>query len=439
MKKKTTAIILAMAMAASLAACGGNSAAKTDSAPAEEAAEETEEAEAPEEGAEETTEAASGEGVTLTIAARGGTYAEVIKAAIPAFEEENGCKVELLELEGDDLHSKLALDAPNAEGAYDLAMVDGSWVAEFTENNVAANLTELGFAYDDDLIPATYSTLTVDGDAYFAPFFGNVTVMMYNKELVEQAGYKPEDITSWEDIQAIAEAVHANGKNGFVTRGGGADPVLTDFLPVLFAHGGTLVDENNQPTVNNDTFKAALQQYMDLVALGQTMEKDDMVANIENGNGALATIWPGWYAPTADGAADYIVAPTKLTKDGEDQNTSVLGVWELAVLNNSTHKELAVKLLQHIIDPEVQLASVEVGGVPCRESVLTNADVLAAHPQYAIIKEALESGNSRPTITQWNEYCETLGTELDNIIKGTESIDDGLANAQSDLEMVMMD
>ena len=41
MKKKTTAIILAMAMAASLAACGGSSAQKTDSAPAEEAAEET--------------------------------------------------------------------------------------------------------------------------------------------------------------------------------------------------------------------------------------------------------------------------------------------------------------------------------------------------------------------------------------------------------------
>ena len=175
MKKKTTAIILAMAMAASLAACGGSSAQKTDSAPAEEAAEETaeEEAEAPEETADASADAASGEGVTLTIAARGGTYAEVIKAALPAFEQENGCKVEVLELEGDDLHSKLALDAPNAEGAYDLAMVDGSWVAEFTENNVAANLTELGYAYDDDLIPATYSTLTVDGNAYFAPFSGS--------------------------------------------------------------------------------------------------------------------------------------------------------------------------------------------------------------------------------------------------------------------------
>ena len=298
---------------------------------------------------------------------------------------------------------------------------------------------ELGYSYDDDLIPATYETLTVDDDAYFAPFFGNVTVMMYNKELVEAAGYKAEDITSWEDVMAIAQKTNEAGKNGFVTRGGGADPVLTDFLPVLFAHGGTLVDENNQPTVDNDVFKEALQQYIDLANLGQTMEKDDMVANVENGDGALATIWPGWYAPEADSAADYIVAPTKLTKDGEDQNTSVLGVWELAVMNNSTHKELAEQLLEYIMDPEVQMESVEAGGVPCRVSVLEDADVLAAHPQYAIIEKALESGASRPVITQWNEFCETLGTELDNIIKGTESMDDGLANAQSDLEMIMMD
>ena len=108
-------------------------------------------------------------------------------------------------------------------------------------------------------------------------------------------------------------------------------------------------------------------------------------------------------------------------------------------MNNSTHKDLALKLLQHIIDPEVQMASVEVGGVPCRESVLTNEQVLADHPQYKIIKEALESGASRPVITQWNEYCETLGTELDNIIKGVDDMDTGLTNAQSDLEMVMME
>ena len=432
--KKILSVGLAAAMTISLAACGSSgSAEKASSAASSAAASSAAASSASDAGS------ADGEGVKLTLAARGGTYSEVLKAAIPAFEEKTGCTVELLELEGDDLHSKLALDAPNKEGAYDLAMVDGSWVAEFTENNIAANLSELGYSYDDDLIPATYETLTVDGDAYFAPFFGNVTVMMYNKELVEAAGYKAEDITSWEDVMAIAQKTNEAGKNGFVTRGGGADPVLTDFLPVLFAHGGTLVDENNQPTVDNDVFKEALQQYIDLANLGQTMEKDDMVANVENGDGALATIWPGWYAPEADSAADYIVAPTKLTKDGEDQNTSVLGVWELAVMNNSTHKELAEQLLEYIMDPEVQMASVEAGGVPCRVSVLEDADVLAAHPQYEIIEKALESGASRPVITQWNEFCETLGTELDNIIKGTESMDDGLANAQSDLEMIMMD
>ena len=63
------------------------------------------------------------------------------------------------ELSESDLYSGIALDAINAEGTYDLCMVDGSWMAEFTENGVLANLTDLGYALDDDIIPATTSHL----------------------------------------------------------------------------------------------------------------------------------------------------------------------------------------------------------------------------------------------------------------------------------------
>ena len=37
----------------------------------------------------------------------------------------------------------------------------------------------------------------VDDDIYLAPYYGNVTVMMYNKQLLADAGYAPEDIDSF--------------------------------------------------------------------------------------------------------------------------------------------------------------------------------------------------------------------------------------------------
>ena len=87
-------------------------------------------------------DALDGEGATLTLALRAGTYAEVIKECLPAFENAYNVKTDVLELSEDDLHSKVALDAINSEGAYDLCMVDGSWMAEYTSSNILLNLTD---------------------------------------------------------------------------------------------------------------------------------------------------------------------------------------------------------------------------------------------------------------------------------------------------------
>ena len=127
-------------------------------------------------------------------------------------------------------------------------MVDGSWMAEFTENGVLANLSEMGYSFDDDIIPATTTICKVGEDIYLAPYYGNVTVMMYNKQLLADAGYAPEDIDSFADLMDIAQKTKAadSNKNGFLIRGGSADNILSDFLPHLVVHGGWVVDEKGK-------------------------------------------------------------------------------------------------------------------------------------------------------------------------------------------------
>ena len=89
--KKLTALLLILAMVcASFAGCAQPAketvtepdAAATE-APAEPAAEPTAEAQAP---------------TKLTLILRGGTYGNVIKAALPEFEAANNCTCEVLEL-----------------------------------------------------------------------------------------------------------------------------------------------------------------------------------------------------------------------------------------------------------------------------------------------------------------------------------------------------
>ena len=417
--KKLLAFALALVMALSLAACGGGSGKDT----------------APSTSGDDGS--AGSQPTKMTLILRGGTYGEVLEKCLPAFAEEHNVEFEVLQLSFDDLHTKIALNATAPQGEYDLCMVDGSWMAEFTANNVLANLSEMGYSFDDDIIPATTDICYHDGSIYLAPYFGNVTVLLYNKQLVADAGYTPEEIETMEDIMAIAKSANAAGKMGYLVRGGSGDNIVSDFIPHLLAYGGWVVDDNNQPTVNTDVFKAAFQNYIDLYKLGDTMDKDDIVAAIDNGNAALGLGWPGWYVPTADGAANYMPMVGKLNDSDTEKKTSMQGIWTIGVCNNSPNKELAAELLEYLMDPEVLAGTIDEGGVPCRYSCLLDEAVLAKYPHLENVCAALETGVYRPVIDCWAEFTEILGTEMDTVIQGTKDMDTALNDAQAALEALM--
>ena len=232
--KKLFALILTLVMVLSLSACGNSSGGSGTSSGNS--------------GTASGGDSGSSDGgaTKMTLILRGGTYADALKAALPAFEKDNNVTIEVQELSFDDLHTGIALDSVNPEGAYDLCMVDGSWMAEFTESNVLANLSDMGYSFDDDVIPGTTDICMVDGNIYLAPFFGNVTVMMYNKQLIADAGYKPEDIDTFADLMDIAQKTNAAGKTGFLIRGGSPDNIVSDFIPHLLVHGGWVVDDSNK-------------------------------------------------------------------------------------------------------------------------------------------------------------------------------------------------
>ena len=420
--KKLFALILTLAMVLSLAACGAK-----EEKPAEKPAETP--TEAPAEKPAEPTK--------MSLVLRGGTYSEVIKECLPAFEAEHNVVCEVLELSEGDLYSSIALDAINAKGTYDLCMVDGSWMAEFTANGVLANLSELGYELDEDVIPATTAICYVGDDLYLAPYYGNVTVLLYNKANVEAAGYTGSDIESLDDILEICKKAKADGKLGFIYRGDSQNNMVVDFLPILLSFGGWVIDENNKPTVDTPEFKAAMDFYLELIATGGAQVKDDLIASCDTGAGTMGVGWPGWYTPTADSTADYCAITGAVSDGDQAYNANVYGVWTIGVPNNSQNKELAAELVAYLMDKDVQKATVPSGGVPCRYSSLQDPAILETYPQYEVVCKALEGGMYRPVIAEWTQFYTILGAEMDNIVNGVKTVEAGLADAQAQLVDLM--
>ncbi len=416
MKRKLLAGALAATMALSMTACGSGGGSSD---------------------AQGSGGSSDGSPTTLNLILRAGAYADVIKECLPKFEEEHNVKCEVQELSESDLYSGIALDAINQKGSYDLCMVDGSWMAEFTENGVLANLSDLGYELDDDIIPATTSICYVGDDVYLAPYYGNVTVLMLNKENVEAAGYTADTIESLDDVLAVCEKAKADGKKGFIYRGDSQNNTVVDFLPILLSYGGWVIDDNNQPTVNTTEFKDAMNFYLKLIATGEAQVKDDLIASVDTGAGTMGIGWPGWYTPTADSTADYIALTGAVSKGGETHNANVYGIWTIGIPANSQNQELAAELLTYLMDKDVQKSTVDKGGVPCRYSSLQDPEILKTYPQYEVVCKALEGGVYRPVIAEWTQFYTILGTEMDNIINGVKTVDQGLADAQSQLETLM--
>ena len=374
----------------------------------------------------------------INLALRSGVYTDVVKNCLPDFEQKYNIKCNILELSEEDLHKNIVNDSNNVEGNYDLCMVDSSWMAEFTESGILTELSALGYLLDSDIIPATTTICYSKGGLYLAPFYGNVSVLLYNKLMIQEAGYKAEDIQSLEDILNICRFQKKRHNLGFLYRGDTENNLVVDFLPILCSKGAWVVDENNNPTVNNQAFLEAMYFYLDLIKTGKDAKKDDLITAVSNKSATMGIGWPGWYLQGKNSSMEYMALTGKFRDDRPAYNSNIYGIWTLGIPQNSKNKKYAIELLKFLMDKEVQKASINYGGVPCRYSCLQDKEILEKYPHYKVVCQALENGIYRPVMKEWPQFYTILGNQMRAIINGEKLVREGLDDAQTELEILMI-
>ena len=211
--KKIIAMLLCLAMALSLVACGGSSAP---------AATEQPKADAPANNAP-TAEAPTAEPVTIKVAAIETAYGSQVWVDVAAaFEAETGIKVELTT----DKNLEDVLSGPMQNGEFpDVVHLATGRPAGLTEQLVKANalhpltnalaLTipgesvkvsdKIAGGFTDNNIVAPYG----DGVTYMAPMFYSPCGLFYNAKLFEDKGW--EVPTTWDEMWELGETAKAEG------------------------------------------------------------------------------------------------------------------------------------------------------------------------------------------------------------------------------------
>ena len=392
----------------------------------------------------------------LTIAAVQGGEDAGLKAIAPMYKQQKGVTLEIVEAPYDALYSKLVTAFQAKDATYDLIMMDDPWMPKFGTDGSLSDLGPLGITADPDIAQVVWDVGTWPPPRGPVPpsekskpkqllgvtIVGNVEMFMYRKDLT------PTAPASYDDVLTNAKAQNKAGSvSGYIIRGKATNPVVADFLPILWSQGGDVFDENWNVVLDNDASKAAIKFLVeDLKGVAQTdpgsTDASDRDKIMANGQGYQSSVWPGEIGTAVlDPAVTKVagkVAFIPIPKGKSGKGVGMMGNWLLGVPKASKNQQAAADFIKWMLQADTQKTYAQNNGIPSRTSILKDAELGKANVYFPVLADALQAPpNWRPRTDQWNAVEKIIGTHLNKALTGGETADQAATGAAAEIRTLM--
>lgn len=376
--------------------------------------------------------------------------------------------LEWVTLEENVLRQRVTTDIATKGGQFDVLTIGTYEVPIWAKKGWLVALDNLGADYDvDDLLPAIRSGLSVDGKLYAAPFYGESSMVMYRKDLMEKAGLTMPAQPTWDFIAQAARKMtdKASETYGICLRGKAGWGENMAFLTAMSnSFGARWFDEKWHPQFDQPEWKQTLEFY---VSLMKDAGPPGASSNGFNENLALfnsgkcgmwidATVAASFVTnPKESKVADkvgFALAPNK----GLGKNANWLWAWSLAVPAGTKNAAAAEKFIAWATSKHyLELVASKEGwaNVPpgTRTSLYKNPEYLkaapfaqmtldsinTADPQHPTVKPVPYVGVQFAAIPEFQGIGTTVGQDFSAALAGSMSIDDALKSAQASTEREM--
>jgi multiple sugar transport system substrate-binding protein len=391
----------------------------------------------------------------LTIAAVQGNEDAALKAVAPLYEQKTGIKIEIVEFPYDQLYEKLVTTFKANSATYDLVMMDDPWMPKFgTDESLQPLDSSYGFKRDSDIPDVVYDVGTWPPPRGAVPpaakgktphligitIVGNVEMFMYRSD----KGAAPK---TWDEVKANADKNKAANFYGYIVRGKATNPIVADFLPILWSFGGDVFDQNWNVTIDNAaSLRAVKFLVQDLKAAAQPGPESTDAADRDRlmaiGQGYQSTVWPGEITSVIQNASvsqvvgkvAYIPMPAGPSGKG----VGMMGNWLLGVPKASPNGQAAADFITWLTSTDTQKTYVDNGGIPARKSLLNDAALNTKNPYFSALAKSLDAvPNWRPRTDQWNAVETILGTNLNAALAGTATPEAAVQKAADAIRTLM--
>ena len=405
--------------------------------------------------------AAAQDGTTITIATVNNGDMIRMQGLTAAFNELHpDITLEWVTLEENVLRQNVTTDIATGGGQYDVITIGTYEVPIWGAQGWLTSLNDLPPEYDvDDLLPAIRNGLTVDGELYAAPFYGESSMVMYRTDLMEAAGLTMPEAPTWDFIRQAAEAMtdRENDINGICLRGKAGWGENMAFLTAMSnSFGARWFDENWQPQFDSEAWANTLNFYLDLMtnfgpAGASNNGFNENLTLFQQGKCGMwidATVAASFVTGADSTVADHVgfaLAPD----NGLGKRGNWLWAWSLAVPASSDAQDAAKTFIAWATSKEyLELVAANEGwpNVPpgTRTSLYENpeyaqvpfaamtlASINAADPTNPTVDPVPYTGVQFVAIPEFQALGTTVGEIFSGALAGQMSAEDALAAAQA--------
>jgi sorbitol/mannitol transport system substrate-binding protein len=402
--------------------------------------------------------------VTVAVVSNPLITGQMIPLTQSVFEKENpGITVKFATYTEGDLRAAIEKDVSTHSNSFNAIMIGpyeaplfakNGWLDDLSKNYIASDPS-----YDaSDLLSPVAKSLSYNGDLYAVPFYGESSMLYYNKSMLAAAGITMPEHPTWTEVAAAAAKLNQPGKvAGICLRGlAGWGDNMASLDTVINTYGGEWYDSSWKAQLTSPADEQAVNFYVNLLKNdGESGASNDSFNQLLTlyGQGkcamwydstvaatSLATTYPSVYSQTG-----YAFAPVDKTT-----SSGWLWSWSLGIPQGVSNQSAAWKFVSWATSKQYDTLVAQKYGwsaVPpgSRTSLYNNPNYQKAAGAFAGITLQSINGTDpdHPTlnpvpyvgiqyvdIPQFETLGLQVGQQIAGAIAGTESVTQALQNSQ---------
>ncbi|HEY7110012.1 MAG TPA: extracellular solute-binding protein [Nitrososphaeraceae archaeon] len=339
-----------------------------------------------------------------------------------------------LEYPSNQIRSQIlkTLNGTKTPGSVDLVSFDQIWLGEFAQKGLLTDLTNNTKVWgrQNDWYDENWNGGIYGGKVYGLWAWTDIRGMWYWKDLLSKAGVNPDSLKTWDGyiaaVKKLNSVLRPQGIEGVHLTGASHSPDL--WYPYLWMLGGEILNmKSGHPTKGSYWFPAfnstagtrAMNFIKQQVDAGIKPQKDHFWGQ-EFLDRKFAVMIEGSWLPvpffqnvSAKAFEDRVgFIPALPVPYKNNRTATLMGGYALGIPQTSAHKDLAWKLIESSLEPEIIGPFLSQKGLLPTQISMGTSDLLnvtaSSYPYYRQLVSMIPFAGTRPSIPEYPQIANNI-------------------------------